>query len=416
MPGDESSFCRSDPSQAGQTGSRFAVTKASNWRPQPRQAYSNKGIWANSISPWVPQSLVLGPWSLSPRSLSPWSLSPWSLSPWSPVPGPVKIPAMKRLFLLLSLAVAASGTLTAQGPRLVVLNKEDATLVTVDPATGKVLGRVPTGEAPHEVTVSDDGKTAFVGNYGASSPGNTISIIDLGKMKEIRRFDTKPLLRPHGVFFRDRKVYFTSETHRIVARYDPASNQVDWLLGTGQAGTHMVWVNKDATRMYACNIGGASMTIIERGADANAWNETVVPVGKGPEGFDVSPDGREIWAAHSRDGGVSIVDIEQKKVVGTIDLKTKRSNRLKFTPDGKVALVSDLDAGELLVIDVASRAVTKKIPLGKMVEGILMQPDGARAYVAVNGDNYVGVIDLKTLTVTGRIETGKGPDGMAWVK
>jgi len=60
--------------------------------------------------------------------------------------------------------------------------------------------------------------------------------------------------------------------------------------------------------------------------------------------------------------------------------------------------------------------VTKKIPLGRMVEGILMQPDGARAYVAVNGENYIAIIDLKTLAVAGRIETGKGPDGMAWVK
>ena len=139
---------------------------------------------------------------------------------------------MKRFVLLmLALAVGGSGTLSAQGPRLVVLNKEDATLVTVDPATGKVLGRVPTGEGPHEVTVSDDGKTAFVGNYGgASGPGNTISVIDLSAMKEIRRFDTKPLLRPHGVFFHDGKVYFTSETHRIVARYDPAANQLDWLV------------------------------------------------------------------------------------------------------------------------------------------------------------------------------------------
>jgi YVTN family beta-propeller protein len=325
---------------------------------------------------------------------------------------------MKRsIVLLLAVIVAGSATLRAQGPKLVVLNKEDATLVTVDPATGKVLGRVPTGEGPHEVTVSDDGKTAFVGNYGgASGPGHTISVIDLGAMKEIRRFETKPLLRPHGVFFRDGKVYFTSETSRIVGRYDPAANQVDWLLGTGQAGTHMIWVTRDATRMYACNIGGDSMTIIERGANPSVWNETVIPVGKGPEGFDVSPDGREIWAAQSRDGGVSIIDIEQKKVVGTIDLKTKRSNRLKFTLDGTRALVTDLDAGELLVIDVASRAVTKKIPLGKMVEGILMQPDGARAYVAVNGDNYIAVIDLKTLTVAGRLETGKGPDGMAWAK
>jgi YVTN family beta-propeller protein len=87
---------------------------------------------------------------------------------------------------------------------------------------------------------------------------------------------------------------------------------------------------------------------------------------------------------------------------------------LKFTPDGRLALVSDLDAGEVLVIDVASRKVSKKIPLGRMVEGILMQPDGSRAYVAVNGENYVAIVDLKTLAVTGRIETGRGPDGMAW--
>jgi YVTN family beta-propeller protein len=325
---------------------------------------------------------------------------------------------MKPLtFVLIAVALSSAPHAQGVGPKLVVLNKEDATLVTVDPASGRILGTVPTGDGPHEVAVSDDGKMAFVGNYGgAQGPGSTISVIDLSAMKEVRRFDTKPLLRPHGVFFRDGKLYFTAETHRIVGRYDPAANQVDWLLGTGQAGTHMVWVNRDATRIYTCNIGSDSITIIERGANPNAWNETVVPVGKGPEGFDVSPDGRELWAAHSRDGGASIVDLEQKKVVGTIDLQTKRSNRLKFTPDGKLALVSDLDAGELLVIDVPTRKVTKKIPLGRMVEGILMDPDGSRAFVAVNGDNHIAVIDLKTLTVTRRLETGKGPDGMAWVR
>jgi YVTN family beta-propeller protein len=310
-----------------------------------------------------------------------------------------------------------SGSTGAQGSRLVVLNKEDATLVTVDPATGKVLGRVSTGEGPHEVTVSTDGRTAFVGNYGgATVPGNTISVIDLVAMKELRRFDVSPLRRPHGVVFVDGKVYFTAETNRIVARYDPASNQVDWLLGTGQVSTHMIWVNRDATRMYTANIGSDSISIIERGANPQTWNQTVVPVCKGPEGFDVSPDGRELWAAGSRDGNVSILNLEQKKVVETLDVQTKRSNRLKFTPDGKLVLVTDLDAGELLVVDVATRKVTKKIPLGKMVEGILMQPDGARAYVAVNGDNYIAIIDLKTLAVTGRLDTGKGPDGMAWVR
>jgi YVTN family beta-propeller protein len=324
---------------------------------------------------------------------------------------------MKRLLPFALLMTALSFPAAAQGPRLVVLNKEDATLVTVDPASGKILGTVPTGEGPHEVAVSADGKTAFVGNYGgASGPGNTISIIDLAAMKELRRFDVSPLRRPHGIFVVDGKVYFTAEVNRIVGRYDPASNQIDWLLGTGQVTTHMVWVNRDATKMYTANIGSDSISVIERGANAQAWNQTVVPTCKGPEGFDVSPDGRELWAACSRDGSVAIINLEQKKVTGTLELQTKRSNRLKFTPDGKLALVTDLDTGELLVVDVATKAVTKKIPLGKMVEGILMPPDGARAYVAVNGENYIAVIDLKTLTVSGRLETGKGPDGMAWLK
>lgn len=324
------------------------------------------------------------------------------------------MPRLLPLLVLLSLAAPAGAQ--APGPRLVVLNKEDATLVTVDPASGRVLGRVATGEAPHEVAVSADGRLAFVGNYGGQTPGTTISVIDLQAMKELKRVDVSPLRRPHGMHVAGGKLYFTAELNRIVARLDPSTYQTDWLFGTGQASTHMVWVAPDASRLFTANIGSDSISIIERGQNPLAWNATVVPVGKGPEGFDVTPDGRQLWAAQSRGGGVSIVDLEQKKVIGTIDLQMKRSNRLKFTPDGKTALVSDLDAGELLVIDVASRQVAKKIALGKMVEGILIEPGGARAYVAVNGDNHVAVVDLKTLTVTGRIETGRGPDGMAWVK
>lgn len=319
--------------------------------------------------------------------------------------------------LFLALFAALAVPVAGQGPRLVVLNKEDATLVTVDPASGRVLGTVPTGEGPHEVAVSADGRLAFVGNYGAGqTPGSTISVIDLSAMKEVKRVDISPLRRPHGMHVADGKLYFTAEVNRLVARLDPATYQVDWLMGTGQTTTHMVWVTPDASRMFTANIGSDSISILERGQTPLNWNATVVPVGKGPEGFDVTPDGRELWAAQSRDGGVSIVDLAQKKVTGTIDLQTKRSNRLKFTPDGKLALVSDLDAGELLVVDVASRKVTKTITLGKMVEGILIEPTGAHAFVAVNGENYIAVVDLKTLAVTKRIEPGRGPDGMAWVK
>lgn len=319
--------------------------------------------------------------------------------------------------LLIGLAAALpSRPASAQNGILVVANKESATLVTVDPATGKVTAPIPTGEAPHEVAVSEDGGTAFVANYGAQTPGQTISVIDLKANRELRRVDVAPLRRPHGLSVNGGKLYFTAEVNRVVGRYDPAANRVDWLFGTGLPSTHMVYVRKDGAAMYTANIAADSIGMIERGANDLAWNATVVPVGKGPEGFDVSPDGTQLWAAHSRDGGVSIVDVAKKTVVGTIDAQTKRSNRLKFTPDGARVLVSDLDAGELVVIDAAARKVDRRVPLGKAPEGILVEPGGARAYVAVNGDNFVAVVDLKTMSVTKKLQTGgAGPDGMAWI-
>jgi len=326
---------------------------------------------------------------------------------------------MKRMLwavLLILLAIAEVQAAETPSPALLVLNKEENTLAIVDPATRRVVGRVPTGEAPHEVAVSADGRLAFVANYGSQNAGNTISVIDLVAQKEVRRVDLSPMGRRHDIMFADGKVYFTAEASKLIGRYDPVSARVDWLLGTGQNTTHMILLSHDTKTIFTANIGSDSITVIEGGRSPVNWNETVIPVGKGPEGMDLSPDGRELWTAHSRAGGVSIIDVSTRKVTQTLDLETKRSNRLKFTPNGRLVFISDLAGGELVVVDAATRKEIKRMKLGRSPEGILMAPGGSRAYVAVAGDNNVAVIDLKTLEVIGRISTGSGPDGMAWAE
>jgi DNA-binding beta-propeller fold protein YncE len=178
----------------------------------------------------------------------------------------------------------------------------------------------------------------------------------------------------------------------------------------------MVLLNKDRSMIVTSNIGSDSISIFDRTAGPSGWNQTEVPVGKGPEGFDLSPDEREVWAAHSGDGHVSIIDVHRKKVVQTIDIHTKRSNRLKFTPDGSLVLISDLAAGDLVVLDAHTHEERKRINIGHGVAGILIPPDGSRAYVAATGDNNVAVVDLKNLTIEKRLHTGNGPDGMAWIE
>jgi len=325
-------------------------------------------------------------------------------------------PGAKVLLGLVLTGLAHSGAATGAEtptPALLVLNKADKQLAIIDPATGKAIARVNVGEGPHEVTASSDGRFAYVANYGEQTPGNSISVIDLPVQEELHRVDLGPLRRPHGLLFVDGKVLFTAEENRLIGRYDPVSMKVDWLFGTGQAITHMVIANADASLIFASNIGSNTVSAIER-MGQDGWSETTIPVGRGPEGIDWSPDGKEVWTATGGDGGVSIIDVATRRVAATLNVGTKRTNRLKFTPDGKWVLLSDRDGNELVVLDRATRREHTRLKMGSYPEGILVTPDSRRAYVAQEGANDIAVVDLKTLAVSGHISPGNGPDGMAW--
>jgi YVTN family beta-propeller protein len=266
---------------------------------------------------------------------------------------------------------------------------------------------MPSGPDPHEVAT--DGKFAYISNYGGGAY-NTITVVDLLAQKTLTAIDLGALRGPHGLMFAGGKLWFTAEAAKVIGSLDPATNKVDLVIGTGQDRTHMLYVFNDLKRIITSNVSSATMTIIDKNRD---WEETVIPVGRGAEGFDVSD--RQLWAANAQDGTISIVDLGTKKVTQTLDADVKGANRLKFTPDGKLALVSTLSGPDLSVFDVATRKLKKKIPIGHGAAGIEMQPDGSRAYVACTPDSYVVVVDLKSLEVTGHINAGKNPDGMAWV-
>jgi DNA-binding beta-propeller fold protein YncE len=77
-------------------------------------------------------------------------------------------------------------------------------------------------------------------------------------------------------------------------------------------------------------------------------------------------------------------------------------------------LIATLSGPELVIVDVATRKVSKRLKIGTGAAGIEMDPNGNRAFVACTPDNYVAVIDLKTMEIVGKIDAGGEPDGMAW--
>jgi len=361
---------------------------------------------------------------------------------------PVRPSAVAIAFILSLLAIRA--TAQSPSPALLVLEKSDNAVAIVDPASFKIVGRVPAGPDPHEIVVSSNGKLAYISNYGGlGSELNTISVVDIATQKALPPIQLGALHSPHGLCYSGNKLYFTAETNKIVGRYDPATHSIDWILGIGQERTHMVIADETQDRIFTANVNSGTISIIERvlapmpgpppgaapgpgapppqpqGTPRKDSKIVSVPSGRGSEGFDLSIDGREIWAANAQDGTVTVIDVAIKKPTLTFPVSVDHANRLKFTPDGKRVLVSGLGAGpnseartaaaaNLVVIDVATHKEIKKFDLGGGSAGILIPPDGDRAYVAVSAKDKVVAIDLHRLEVLAELPVGKNPDGLAW--
>src|SRR5271170_5942827 len=300
--------------------------------------------------------------------------------------------------LLLAVTFAANLVQAADTPAnaLLVLAKQDSMLLIVDPSSLQIVARIPVGNDPHEVIASTDGTTAYVSNYG-SGAFNTLAVVDLVAQKALPSIDLGPLRGPHGLVFAGGKVWFTAEAAKAIGRYDPATKSVDWILGTGQNRTHMIWVSPDMKLIVTSNVNAATVSLIEKvtgggpghggpagpppgmpngpppgargpgrsmGAPGGDWNETVVRVGNGSEGFDVSPDGKEIWVANAADGTISIIEVASKQVTQTVAADVSGANRLKFTPDGRLVFISSLRGADVTVIDTATRKTIKRITVG----------------------------------------------------
>ena len=335
---------------------------------------------------------------------------------------------------------------------LLALSKTDHMLAVIDPTTLKILARIPVGTDPHEVIASSDGKTAYVTIYGGGSL-HELDILDLVAQKPIFSLDTRPLFGPHGLTFANGKAWFTAEGSKSIGHYDPATGKLDWSMGTGQDRTHMIYVSADAKSIYTTNVSSGTVSILTDtlvqggppgpppgqnrpstqgppggqgspnpqgpppgGQLRDQWIQTLVPVSRGSEGFDVSPDGSQLWTAASEDGTISVIDLQAKKLSVKIDAHVQGANRLKFTPDGKQVFISSLGTGDLVVYDAVSQKEVKRLKIGHGAAGILMDPVANRAFVACSADNNIVVVDLKTLEIKGRFDVGGVPDGLAWAE
>jgi YVTN family beta-propeller protein len=317
--------------------------------------------------------------------------------------------------LLAATALLATAPLSGKA---VVVNQQSDSASVIDVATMKVLKHVGVGGGPHESSVSPDGRRAIVTNYfkPGVGPGESLSVIDLGTLKEVKKIELGADSMPHDVrWINDSEAVCTDERHNRLLLVDVDAGKITREFKTGAQGSHMLSINAAQTKLVCSNMGGGSVTVFDF---KTAKRLKTITTGSECEGIGISPDDKWIWAGNRAEDTISIISMEKLEVVKKID-SAGFPYRVQFTPDGKYALIPHARSGELVVCSVQDQKVVRRIPIRGKSEGfsgpagVWPYKDSRHALVTVRGDGSMVTVDLEKGTVTGRVEVQVSPDGVS---
>lgn len=314
---------------------------------------------------------------------------------------------------------------------IIVANKSGNDVHFIDRKTGETLAVLPAGVEPHEVEVSDDGQWAVVCNYGnRENPGNTLSVYNVQTAALDKIINLGEHTRPHGMQWMKGtdKMLVTTEGNNSLLIVNVQTGQVLEAMDTGEEVSHMVAAMPDYSRAFVPSIRTGNVAVFDL---KNHELISHIYSGKGAEGIDVSPDGREVWVTNRDENTISVFDTRSLKKITTLSCEDFPI-RSKFTPDGSLFLVSNARSGTIEIFDATAKEHIQSVKLTPPVdrdedderyfahfEGTsipigLVVPDNKTAYVANTRSDAVSIIDLEKFEITGHFKAGREPDGIAY--
>jgi YVTN family beta-propeller protein len=194
--------------------------------------------------------------------------------------------------------------------------------------------------------------------YIVNSRGPSISVIDMGTLKEVRRI---PMLR---------------EPHHLALSPDGKS-----LLVGDTTGNQMVFLDPATGEVQK------RMTIAD------------------PYQLGFSPDGKFLTVNGLARNQVDVYDAADMKLIKRFPVVATPSH-LAYAPDSSVVYVSLQDSDRLIAIDLRTMTVLWDVPVGKTPAGVMWH--NGRLLVADMGTDYLAQVDPSDGKVEARIVTGKG--------
>ncbi|GAC1508669.1 MAG: hypothetical protein NVS1B14_12940 [Vulcanimicrobiaceae bacterium] len=294
-------------------------------------------------------------------------------------------------------------------PRVYVPNSLSNTVVEIDPATEKIVGRFNVDKLPQHVTPSYDFKTLFV----LSNAGNSVRPIDPASGKPGARI---PVPDPYNLYYTlDGRyaIVVAERMHRLDFR-NPHTFALHHSLRVPCDGIdHMDFSADGRYAIVSCEFSGQILKLdVRRQAVQGVLRLPLGPHSK-PQDVKLSPDGKIFYVADEIANGLWEVDGEHLRVIGFLHTG-KGVHGLYPSRDARMLYATNRGEGSISVIDFRTRTVARtwRIPGGGSPDMGGVSADGKKLWVTGRYNGAVYVLDTRTGDLLAKIAVGRGPHGL----
>jgi DNA-binding beta-propeller fold protein YncE len=326
---------------------------------------------------------------------------------------------------IFALALAASCATTSQAETLLwQTNSEGDDIHVFDLESRKLVRRLVVGPEPHGIAAPADARTIFVSIEANGRSRGELLWIDprsylIQHRMELCREPHALAATPDGRWIyvpcRDGHYWVVdAESREVVARIRSGGRP------------HNVQISRDGRLALLSPMGAAARVTV---ADVSAGHAIVgeIPFTGSVRPSAVSTDGRLF---HHVDGlnGFQVADVGRREVVATVEHRTplgwllvhpklgwvgstglKRCHGLAISPDQREAWSACGDLVTIHDITRASYTESAQIVLGSKAYWLTFSPDGRWGLVALSDAGQVAVVDTASRRVVAHLAAGAGP-------
>jgi YVTN family beta-propeller protein len=301
---------------------------------------------------------------------------------------------------------------------LYVANSRGDDISVIDMASLKVIGALKAGERVHGVCLQADGNRLFA----TVESDQTLRIIDtvsqqtVGTVKVSGR-PNQCAATPDGKY-----VIVPIRDKDTVDIIDVKAQKIVKSLPIKEP--HNGLETGSNRYIYVSSMGSHEIDLIDlEKMDFVAH----IPAGGKPRPYVFSPDRNTMYVAVSYLHGFVIVDIPGNKVLERVEIPSEHptlrklqyesqdtfTHGLALAPDGSELWISSLMDDAMYIYDVKTKKVTGRVNTGAGPNWVVFTPDGKYVCVSNNDTDEVSVIDVKTRREVTRVKVGKVPKRLA---